>query len=382
MSNACEACGWAAALVSMLAFGSFGAPIKSDAAKSVDIDPLVFQSYKTFLCFITSWLVLLWGQEFTFTSWGIVSASFWVPGGVATIYAVKTAGLAIAIGVGSSFIVLVSFTWGIFIFEEQVRSRFGACFAVFLMIAGLFGMSYYSSPEAASVAPREEPTSDVASTRSDGYQGVQVAEVDEEDVASTKSNPLEIGRGSPRPDGRSMDVNVVDICGWKVSKRTSGIAAAMFNGIWGGSIMVPMKWAPPGCSGMGYVISFGIGASIVTLLLWVLRFWSNFSRMRSAVSAYQALPSLHIRTMWLAGGTSGLLWSIGNFGSMISVQHLGEGVGYSVVQAAMLVSGLWGIFYFREIKGTVTISKWFFSASITVCGIILLSYEHHAAPDR
>jgi len=56
---------------------------------------------------------------------------------------------------------------------------------------------------------------------------------------------------------------------------------------------------------------------------------------------------------------------------------LGEGVGYSVVQASMLVSGLWGIFYYKEIEGRETISKWFLSASITVLGILLLSYEHH-----
>ena len=37
---------------------------------------------------------------------------------VATVYAVKSAGLAIGIGVGSSFIVLISFTWG-------VRSKYG-----------------------------------------------------------------------------------------------------------------------------------------------------------------------------------------------------------------------------------------------------------------
>ena len=62
MGDSCEACGWAAAVLSMLAFGSFGAPIKSDAAKSVNVDPLVFQSYKTFVCFATSWLVLLTGK--------------------------------------------------------------------------------------------------------------------------------------------------------------------------------------------------------------------------------------------------------------------------------------------------------------------------------
>jgi hypothetical protein len=61
MSNVCDACGWAAAFGGMLAFGTFGAPIKSDVARSVDIDPLVFQSYKTTMCFLTSWLVLLYG---------------------------------------------------------------------------------------------------------------------------------------------------------------------------------------------------------------------------------------------------------------------------------------------------------------------------------
>jgi hypothetical protein len=61
MSNVCDACGWAAAFGGMLAFGTFGAPIKSDVARSVDIDPLVFQSYKTTMCFLTSWLILLTG---------------------------------------------------------------------------------------------------------------------------------------------------------------------------------------------------------------------------------------------------------------------------------------------------------------------------------
>jgi hypothetical protein len=109
----CDVCGWLAAIGGMLAFGTFGVPIKSEAARSVDIDPLVMQTYKTTMCFLTSWLVLLFGEELTFTPWGIVSGLFWVPGGVATVYAVKSAGLAIGIGVGSSFIVLISFTWGV-----------------------------------------------------------------------------------------------------------------------------------------------------------------------------------------------------------------------------------------------------------------------------
>ena len=53
--------GWVVALIACISFGSFGVPIKGESAKSVDIDPLVFQTYKTCVCFMTSWIVLLLG---------------------------------------------------------------------------------------------------------------------------------------------------------------------------------------------------------------------------------------------------------------------------------------------------------------------------------
>ena len=139
----------------------------------------------------------------------------------------------------------------------------------------------------------------------------------------------------------------------------------------------PTQTNRSGTVGTGYVISFGIGASIVTLALWTLRYMRNVVYYNSFRQAYESLPSFHIQVMWLPGGVSGTLWSIGNFFSMISVQYLGEATGYSVIQAAMLVSGLWGIVYFREVTGFQTIFKWFLSAFTTVFGILLLSYEHH-----
>jgi hypothetical protein len=77
---ASEAYGWFAAFCSMLSFGSFGAPIKSRVVTDLDVDPLVFQSYKTLMCFLTCWGVLLLGEEFSYTPWGLVSGIFWVPG--------------------------------------------------------------------------------------------------------------------------------------------------------------------------------------------------------------------------------------------------------------------------------------------------------------
>lgn len=125
------------------------------------------------------------------------------------------------------------------------------------------------------------------------------------------------------------------------------------------------------------MISFAIGASIVTLFLWLLRYTYYLGRSKSCTKAYQALPSFYLPVLWLPGALSGGMWSVGNFFSILSVEHLGEGVGYSVVQAAMLVSGLWGIFWFREIVDPMTITKWFVSAGLTISGILLLSYEHH-----
>jgi hypothetical protein len=513
-SHCNELCGWIAAIISIMSFGSFAVPIKSKAAIACDIDPLVMQTYKTIICFCTSWLVLLLqvfeennnhhndnnnnnnnhNRSFYFTPWGIVSAIFWVPGGVATVYAVKNAGLALAIGVGASCIVLVSFLWGIFVFGEPVHSRTQASLAVLCMVFGIVGMSYYAAGSSSSSSSssslfrtthheRQEEQDEysendqndntpgiVLSTRTTAmttttlttttltsavttitkrvsYQQVHGEEEQEEEeekymggnnnnnnydhnnhsrlrndisthhgsnqrrihpVEEEASAPADIDHPEDDHNDGLMKVVVVDdgrygteqttmqappasssassasssyvwFCGMRWQKRVlRGVMAAVFNGCYGGSILVPMKFAPPHAGGGPvYVISFAIGAVIVTTTLWIARYLYNCWRCRSFSRGLDELPSFHLRTMWFAGGLCGLLWSIGNFFSILSVASLGEGVGYSVVQTNMLVSGLWGIFYFQEIQGTARIGKWYISAVFAVLGILLLSYEHH-----
>ena len=124
------------------------------------------------------------------------------------------------------------------------------------------------------------------------------------------------------------------------SRRRYGLAAAIFNGAWGGSITVPMKFAPLEAKGTGFIFSFSIGASIVTALLWILRFLNSYRQTKNVRKSYNALPSKHFSTMWKPGCLSGLMWSVGNMASLISVQNLGVGAGYSLTQASMLCSGL------------------------------------------
>lgn len=46
-------------------------------------------------------------------------------------------------------------------------------------------------------------------------------------------------------------------------------------------------------------------------------------------------------------------------------------------------SGIWGIFYFKEVTKPKIICKWFLSATVTIAGILLLGYESSpAGPGR
>jgi len=360
--------GWFAAFVGTIGFGSFAVPIKGEAATSVDIDPLVMQSYKSLMCFLTSWLVVLLGQKVTFTWWGLVSGLFWVPGGALNIFAIRNAGLAISQGIVASSIVMVSFIWGNLIFREPVQSQLMAYAAVWLIMSGLYGMSYFSTAE--SLPSESETTqSDDGETENEEKKDLMRKNSDSFENDSRLTEPLEITQQPPRRRSSIL------IFGKAYPRRTLGLFSALACGLWGGSCLVPMHYSTGDTNGLGYVISFSVGAMAVTVLLWILRFTYHLFKLKSLKKAYGILPPFHFRVMWLPGATAGSLWSLGNVGSIVAVEHLGQGVGYSASQAALLISGIWGIFYFKEVSKPVIIGKWFASAFVTVGGILLLGYE-------
>jgi glucose uptake protein GlcU len=115
---------------------------------------------------------------------------------------------------------------------------------------------------------------------------------------------------------------------------------------------------------------------LVLILMWLIRYLVCVCQTRSHRDAFYALPSFHIQHLLLPGFLSGSLYSIGHICSILSVSYLGQGVGFSVIQSSLLISGLWGIFYYREIRGLEMILKWFCAAALTLIGIVWLTYEH------
>jgi Transmembrane family, TMEM144 of transporters len=191
--------------------------------------------------------------------------------------------------------------------------------------------------------------------------------------------------------------NVVVLFGGRISltRRQIGILGAIFNGSWGGLNLIPLHYARAqneNLTGAGYIISYACGSMIVQISLWLLLYlyyylWKTMNHHTTTVDhssssyhermmdAFEMLPKFR-SDLIIPGLLCGLLYSIGNFGSIIAVSYLGQGTGFSVCQMTLFVSGLWGIFYFHEIEDKQYIIKWFISAFIAVLGIIWLSYEH------
>lgn len=336
---------------------------------------------------------------------------------MAGIYGIRTAGLAVAVGTWSSINVLSSFFWGIFVFEERVKSIPGTCGAVTTLIIGLLGMSFFSRPSTNKndvemgkkekvdggeadatdddgIRKRLSPTNEMKSSKNKRASIKKLSKdrnkVKEKPPRSGNSKapsslgltPLEVeSLLTPKLSGDiDTEKNTISLFDGQITltKQQVGILAALFNGGWGGTNLVPLHFASrEGFGGPGYVVSFACGSMLVTIALWLFRYMFELYRLDGAVvKAFHALPSFYIRQMWVQGALSGFLYSLGNFMSIIAVTQLGQGVGYSFTQASMLVSGLWGIFKFGEIKGSSMILKWVGSACVAVTGILWLSYEH------
>ena len=74
IGSLCGAGGWIAAGIAAVCFGSYGVPIK--ATLNVEVHPLVLQSYKSAILFLTCWFVVFAGEDIKFTPWGILSGTF------------------------------------------------------------------------------------------------------------------------------------------------------------------------------------------------------------------------------------------------------------------------------------------------------------------
>mmetsp|Transcript_2207 Transcript_2207/g.4642 ORF Transcript_2207/g.4642 Transcript_2207/m.4642 type:complete len:395 (+) Transcript_2207:143-1327(+) len=372
-----DACGWVTAFVAAVSYGSYGVPIKH--TKHLDVHPLIFQSYKTFVMFVTCWGVKFLGEELVFTRWGLLSGFMWVVGGCGGIYGIRMAGLAIAVGTWASIMIIINFFFGILLFQEPIYDVWGTVCSFLFLILGLVGMSHYSSPEQSEEQSRQEfvlleetpndlepnltPENDLNPGDGMNYQSFESTE-----------EPVDQSQ-------QQIEPHVTIFYGLiSLTKRQCGIAGAVMNGFMTGGSLLPLHYAgKEGFGGAKYFPSYGVGAMIANILLWILFYavciCKDIAYGKSVKETFSEMPKWHFRALWLPGLLAGLMLSLAMFSTILTITYLGQGVGNSIVQSKILVSGLWGIFWYKEVIGAKTIAKWFASAGLCMIAIIWLSFE-------
>jgi hypothetical protein len=320
------------------------------------------------------------------------------------------------VGTWSSIIVLTSFLFGIIIFEEKVKDFYHTCYAFLVLVIGLIGMAKYSASsevtEPGKITPamtkrsskrRSKQTQDSFNNghptspspkkqffHPNGPANLQPLEIEpllEDEITehhnggSQSMMDVDLGDDNDYDSKLSGNKDRMIFCGGRMAltRRQTGIIGAVINGAWGGLNLIPLHYArrDDGLTGAAFLVSFATGSLIVNTILWLLLIaYRMHEKKGNWDDVKDSLPKFHVAHLWKAGLGAGLLYSLGNFSALLAVTYLGQGVGFSFCQLQLLVSGLWGVFFFKEIRGRRRIFKWFLSAAIAVVGIIWLSYQH------
>jgi hypothetical protein len=318
-----DSCGWIAAVVAALAYGSYGVPIKETV--QIDVHPLVLQSFKSFTMFVMCWFVRLLGVKAAWTPWGLVSGLLWVIGGTCGVYAIRAAGMAVAVGTWASTMICVNFYWGIVVFKEPVADFWGAVGAFVCLGIGLVGMSHFSAPREKEKVEEEQEMQLLVGDQ----------EEQDEDDTSRPSTSSSTGRLERRelalrqdqtgvqqkhveesPSSADIDVSrltsssTVVVLGYTLSKRIAGLVAAVLNGLFAGSSLIPVHYTKQhGFAGANYIISFAVGALTANTALWLVVFLYYYCTRPLAESkikqAYECMPHWHLRELWLPGLMAG-----------------------------------------------------------------------------
>jgi len=341
------------AIISAFFNGTFTAPFKRKEMTELGIHPMVFQLYCSVGVFLSSWLVLPFlrynpdlagddgnngdfGDDFAFSFFGFLGGALFVVATSAGFIAIDKIGIALAQGIWGGVAMIVSYLWGTLIFAESPSLLGLSISGVVLLVAGVIliafcdkfsGLSFSKSSygPVIEISETEKLTSDISSMQ-----------LEEEAKEEENSSPQDY---------------------------ISGVMWACSVGVSGGSILAPLHYVPEYKQGLVFLPSFGTGALLMSPIVFFM-----YIRFESV-----EMPQFHVSKALLTGLFSGLLWNIGNLLSLIAIPFIGYSVAYPILQCAILVSGIWGIYVFNEIKSTSAIVVFWIGGAVLLLGGGLLA---------
>jgi len=168
-------------------------------------------------------------------------------------------------------------------------------------------------------------------------------------------------------DDEYVDMNVR-----KIDKNTNdnkgpmalilGIFFAIITGFFGGSVGFPINFVEGNSKDIKFLISFAVGASIIIPITLIYGFCIKRNKI-----------SWHLKKCFIPGFLAGIVWNIGNLASLFAIPALGYNVAYPIMQSALIVGNIWGIFVFKEITNKSTILTILSFALMVIGGCVMLT---------
>jgi len=302
---------------------------------------MVLQIYMNLAIFASSWLVIVPPNRpnFDFDPLALISSSLWVTSNILYIFALKNIGAGAAQGISSFTTILVSFLWGILVFDESIGTMSFAVLGIICLAAGIAGMTISGSDMLEKFfAEEEEPQ----------HQDAEVEKLLPPERRSANLYTLNISWGHPSESG---------------TKTLIGVACSCLLGLTNGTMLVPIKYSK--YSGQIFIVAFGTGVIVATIIFALVYFYV-------LIKFFDKRPYCDFKTLPMAGLASGFLWNIGNCCSVFATLYLGLAYGYPLAHTALFTHGVWSILLFNEIKGFKSIGLFGFSALITLGGAAFL----------
>merc|ERR1712192_34452 len=123
------------------------------------------------------------------------------------------------------------------------------------------------------------------------------------------------------------------------------------------------KYDGKGMAPIEFLPSLAIGIIIVQPVLFLLYF--------APLLKTGVLPEFHLSVALLPGLLTGTFWGMGNFAAMFASTYLGQTIGFPLTQTCIIVAGLWGVIYYREISGPLPIGLFTLACCVIIAGAYL-----------
>lgn len=343
--------GWIGVLGAIFIFGCYGINIKTPAVTEAKCDCMVFQVYYSVAVAVVSFLI--WaiagsqdGMWFTGSSFcmGLLFGVLWIISQVFGYLAIQNVGYAVGPAVWVGVTITVSFVWGVAVFNTPVNSWPGAIGAIAMLLLGVVlaaGSSVISNQQ----QQQKENQAREALTQ----EAPEAPEAKEE----TEGEGGEEGAG-----GNKFIFGVLSACGLGLCNGTLMVSLTCFDqgcdsiGVqpYTGTVLAPLAFLP----------SLAAGILVAQPVLFLL-YWGK-------AMASGNMPQFHFKTVALPGLLTGTYWGMGNFCAMFATVYLGQTIGFPLTQCCLILNGVWGILYFKEIVGAAAIGTFVLASAIILGG--------------